>query len=170
MVAHVVRGTETSRLTPEPNGSLTARGAGDLPSIDSKTRGDEARTTMDYLLTVAEAAAGLVLFDLISLAGFKRTHAFTRRFPTARRRVMSEEIPQVCRCVEEACIWYTKRVFCLQRSAVATWMLRRRGIHAELVIGYRPTPVDSHAWVEVAGKVVNDRPQYQKFFRVLERL
>jgi hypothetical protein len=39
-----------------------------------------------------------------------------------------------------------------------------------VVIGFRPVPVDSHAWVEVDGKVVNDRPQYQKHFRVLERL
>jgi hypothetical protein len=76
----------------------------------------------------------------------------------------------VCRAVEEACIWYFKRAYCLQRSSVTTWMLRRRGVAAQLVIGYRPVPVDSHAWVEVDGRVVNDRPQYQKFFRVLDRL
>jgi hypothetical protein len=76
----------------------------------------------------------------------------------------------VCWCVEEACVWYWKRSYCLQRSTVATWLLRRRGVPADLVIGFRPTPIDSHAWVEVNGVVVNDRPQYKKFYRVLERL
>jgi hypothetical protein len=48
-------------------------------------------------------------------------------------------------------------------------MLRRHGRSASLVIGYRPVPFESHAWVELDGLVVNDRPQYQKYFRVLER-
>ncbi len=72
--------------------------------------------------------------------------------------------------VDEACVWYVKRVACLQRSVIATWLLRRYGMQAELVIGYRPLPFESHAWVEVDGQVVNDRPQYQKFFTVLDRL
>jgi hypothetical protein len=59
---------------------------------------------------------------------------------------------------------------CLQRSMVATWLLRRHGIAAKMVIGCRPLPFESHAWVEVDGCVVNDRPQYQRAFRVLERL
>jgi transglutaminase-like putative cysteine protease len=72
--------------------------------------------------------------------------------------------------VAEACVWYPRRAFCLQRSWVATLLLRRYGFPAQLVIGYRPIPVDSHAWVEIEGRVVNDRPQYQKFYRVLDRL
>jgi hypothetical protein len=63
-----------------------------------------------------------------------------------------------------------KRAACLQRSAVATWLLRRHGVPAELVIGYRPLPFESHAWVEVDGQVVNDLPQYKKVFKVLDRL
>jgi hypothetical protein len=53
---------------------------------------------------------------------------------------------------------------------IATWLLRRQGIAAELVIGYRPLPFESHAWVEVDGRVVNDRSQYQRAFTVLHRL
>jgi len=122
------------------------------------------------VLLAIEAWAGLLLFDLLSLCGFPLVHAFTSRRRVARRTAAPEVTARVCRAVEEACIWYVKRAYCLQRSSVVTWMLRRRGIPAELVIGYRPVPVDSHAWVEVAGQVVNDRPQYQKFFRVLDRL
>ena len=122
------------------------------------------------VVLVAEALGWLVLFDLLSKTGFSRVHTFTRRRRVARRSPGTEVTARVCRAVEEACIWYFKRAYCLQRSSVATWMLRRRGVAAQLVIGYRPVPVDSHAWVEVDGQVVNDRPQYQKFFRVLDRL
>jgi hypothetical protein len=122
------------------------------------------------LVLVAEALGWLMLFDLLSKTGFSRVHAFTRRRQVARHAPGADVTARVCWAVEEACVWYVKRAYCLQRSSVATWMLRRRGVPAQLVIGYRPVPVDSHAWVEVDGKVVNDRPQYQKFFRVLDRL
>ena len=67
-------------------------------------------------------------------------------------------------------MWYVKRAACFQRSVVATWILRRHGHAASLVIGYRPIPFESHAWVEVDGLVVNDLPQYRKAFAVLDRL
>ena len=121
-------------------------------------------------ILVAEAFVGLLMFDLLSLRGFSRVHAFTKARTVARRQPAPEVTARVCRAVEEACIWYVKRAYCLQRSSVTTWMLRRRGVEAALVIGYRPVPVDSHAWVEVNGKVVNDHSQYQKFFRVLDRI
>lgn len=125
---------------------------------------------MKDVLLVLEALGALALFDLLAWWGFARVHAFTRALPVAREARDPETVARVCRAVEEACVWYVKRAFCLQRSTVATWLLRRRGVAAELVIGYRPMPVDSHAWVEVGGQVVNDRPQYQKFFHVLDRL
>ena len=125
---------------------------------------------MKFLWLVCQAWWSLVLFDLLSLGGFKRVHAVVRRWPTAARQPSDTIVADACRAVEEACVWYLKRVHCLQRSTVATWLLRWRGVRAQLVIGYRPKPVDSHAWVEVDGKVVNDRPQYQKHFLVLDRL
>lgn len=116
-----------------------------------------------------EAIVGLLLYDVVSAVGFSRTHAVVKRCPTLRRRAPVDATPRLCRAVAEACVWYVKRVHCLQRSAVATWLLRLHGVPAELVIGCRPVPVQSHAWVEVNREVVNDRPQYQRFFRVLER-
>lgn len=127
-------------------------------------------SSIKRLSGLVEALIFLLLYDVIVLFGYRRAHDFTRRFPLRQRMTESHAVSHVCWCVDEACIWYLKRSFCLQRSAVATWMLRRRGVHAELVIGCRPIPVESHAWVEVAGTVVNDRPQYQRFFSVLERL
>ncbi len=119
---------------------------------------------------VVQAFAGLVGYDLVSRAfGFKRVHSIARRWRTARRP-RTDAAAHVCEAVAEACVWYPTQAFCLQRSWVTTLLLRRYGIAAELVIGYRPQPVDSHAWVEVNGAVVNDRPQYQIFYRVLDRL
>ena len=124
-----------------------------------------------FLLTrlVVRAWLGLIGFDAARLAGFARSSRWLRRHPTASRRSWATT-EDVVWSVDEACVWYVKRAMCLQRSMVATWLLRRHGIAAEMVIGYRPLPFESHAWVEVDGCVVNDRPQYQRAFRVLDRM
>jgi transglutaminase superfamily protein len=118
-----------------------------------------------------QAWCGLVAFDLARLAGFARLHDWlhTRRVRTPSA-LSSIDTDAVVWAVDEACVWYVKQALCLQRSTVATWLLRRRGAAAEMVIGFRPLPFESHAWVEVDGKVVNDLPQYQRVFTVLERL
>jgi hypothetical protein len=123
------------------------------------------------LMTV-EAWLGLIAFDLALVCGFERVHERLRAYRANERLPFTPASTEqdVIWAVDEACVWYVKRAACLQRSAVATWLLRRQGLRAELVIGYRPLPFESHAWVEVDGRVVNDRPQYQKVFRVLERL
>jgi hypothetical protein len=119
---------------------------------------------------ILQSFVGLLLFDVIGLSlGFPRLHGLARRFPLAKRRTARSD-EQICRAVAEACVWYPKRAFCLQRSWVMSLLLRRHGISSQIVIGYRPVPLDSHAWVEVDGRVVNDRPQYQKFYQVLDRL
>ena len=111
----------------------------------------------------------LALYDVAQLGGFHFTYAVMRRMRSkAKAPLCSPE--DVVWAIDEACVWYVKRVACLQRSAVTTWLLRRDGISASLVIGYRPMPFESHAWVEVNGIVINDRPQYQRFFTVLDRL
>lgn len=129
----------------------------------------QVRPTLSALLFL-EAWAHLAFFDVLSFCGYKYVNAFTKSRRTSRRDVGPDVIQRVCVAVEEACVWYVKRTYCLQRSSITSWMLRRRGIHAELVIGHRPIPLDSHAWVEVDGHVVNDRPEYKKFFQVLDRL
>jgi len=50
----------------------------------------------------------------------------------------------------------------LQRSVCTVRMLRKYGIDARLVIGYRPSPFFSHAWVEVNGRVVYGSTAYQQ--------
>ena len=126
--------------------------------------------TMRLALLTAQAGVGLAAFDLLLRAGFARAHERVRRCGVRTRPESMMPVEQIIWAVDEACVWYVKRAPCLQRSAVATRLLRRHGVPAELVIGYRPIPFESHAWVEVGGQIVNDRPQYKKFFSVLERL
>src|SRR5258706_15804030 len=95
------------------------------------------------VMLVAEALGWLLLFDLLSATGFASGHAFTRERQTAQRSPNPDVTARVCRAVGEACIWYFKRAYCLQRSSVTTWMLRRRGAAAQLVFGFRPVRVRS---------------------------
>ena len=68
-----------------------------------------------------------------------------------------------------ACVLYVKPVLCLQRSSATTLLLRRYGWKAEMVIGVQLMPFKSHAWVEVEGIVVNDKPYIPNLYQVLER-
>lgn len=130
--------------------------------------GPKAARNVRLTLLTMQAWCGLVAFDLAWLAGFARAHQWLRSCRVKASR--NAPVEDMVWAIDEACVWYLKRAACLQRSVVATWLLRRHGVRAELVIGYRPVPFESHAWVEVDGQVVNDRPQYKKFFAVLERL
>lgn len=129
-----------------------------------------ARNALRLAALTAHAWLGLAAFDLALVAGFARAHERVRGYSVKPRRRDTFCPEQIVWAVDEACVWYVKRAPCLQRSAVAARLLRRHGVPAELVIGYRALPFESHAWVEVDGRVVNDRPQYQKFFTVIDRL
>lgn len=55
---------------------------------------------------------------------------------------------------------------CLSRSLFLEWLLRRRGVAAQLRIGVQRTlhGIAAHAWVECAGRPVNDRPDIADTF------
>ncbi len=56
---------------------------------------------------------------------------------------------------------YWKPVRCLQKSVATARLLRRHRVDAKVVVGCRPEPFYSHAWVEVEGRVVNESPLYK---------
>ena len=117
---------------------------------------------------ILRAWLGLALFDTARLIGFA---GIRRRVQTCRVRSRRSSTPEtIVWAVDEACVWYVKRAYCLQRSVVAVWLLRRHGFAATLVIGYRPVPFESHAWAELDGRIVNDRQRYRTYFHVLEQL
>src|SRR5690242_17944320 len=94
------------------------------------------------------ALANLVFVDLCRLLGFKVLRLWILNTRVSSRRRDYDALDLVRPAVRDASVFYWKRVHCLQRSAVVTLMLRRRGVPATLVIGYQPSPVQWHAWVE----------------------
>lgn len=75
----------------------------------------------------------------------------------------------LCRAMDFACVFYFKRVLCLQRSAATTLLLRRHGWRTEMIIGAQMLPFKSHAWCEINGAVVNDKPYTRDIYEILER-
>jgi hypothetical protein len=56
------------------------------------------------------------------------------------------------------------------RSSATTLLLRRHSLRAEMKIGVQTMPFRSHAWVEVEGAVVSDKPQVATLYSVLEQI
>lgn len=119
---------------------------------------------------VLKAYLGLVVFDFyLARREFAPLYEKVRKYPIAGRAKSAESIEQVCLAVDTACIWYWKEVLCLQRSAATTCLLRQHGIPGEMVMGAQQTPFRAHAWVEVGGRVVNDKPYTPEIYAVLDR-
>ena len=99
---------------------------------------------------------------IVSLRGSGRVLSQLKRQSIAARPTNQELEKAICDAVHLATCFYWKPVLCLQRAACTVRLLRRHGIFARLVIGYRPSPFFSHAWVEVDGRVVYGSAAYQK--------
>jgi Transglutaminase-like superfamily len=98
---------------------------------------------------------------------FRALHDVVRRQKIAARPCASEQ--EVLTAVDVACVWYWKPVLCLQRSAATTCLLKRHGISAQLVLGAQQVPFRAHAWVEITGRVVNDKSYVPQIYSVLDR-
>jgi hypothetical protein len=119
---------------------------------------------------VLRAYLRLIQFDFYLARGdFQTLYQRVRSFSLGAGSPSSDAVERLCSAVDMACIWYWKEALCLQRSAVTTCLLRRHGIRAELVIGAQQMPFKAHAWVEVDGRVVNDKPYTPKMYAVLDR-
>lgn len=112
----------------------------------------------------------LILFDLYLLrSNFNALHERVRRCRVRKRLLSSDAPARICAAVDMACIWYWKEVRCLQRSAATACLLKQFGVTAEMVIGVQQLPFRSHAWVEVDGKVVSDKPYMREMYAIAER-
>lgn len=112
----------------------------------------------------------LVYFDyLMWNGGFVRVQKELLSEPVRQIRGKEPNAASLSHAMDLACVFYLKRVLCLQRSAALAVLLRRHGWPAEMVIGAQMLPFRSHAWIEVEGKIVNDKPYMTEIFQVLER-
>jgi hypothetical protein len=120
---------------------------------------------------VIKAYAKLLLFDFhVARGGFPRIYRQLQATPIAPSAQTQNPVEQVCAALDLASIWYWKRVLCLQRSAVATTLLREFGVPADLVIGVQQVPFKAHAWVEVEGCPVNDKFYMAEIYTTVDRL
>ena len=71
--------------------------------------------------------------------------------------------------IDMACIGYWKEALCLQRSAATACLWKKYGVPAQMVVGAQQMPFKAHAWVEVSGQVVNDKPYTPEMYAVLDR-
>jgi hypothetical protein len=112
----------------------------------------------------------LINFDLYLARGdFQALYDKVARYPIKKTPVPADAVEQICVAVDMACIWYWKQVLCLQRSATTTCLLKQHGVSAQMIIGAQQMPFKAHAWVEVDGHVVNDKPYMREMYAVLDR-
>lgn len=117
-----------------------------------------------------KALAGLMAFDLLGMGhNFARIHRLVQQWEVSEQVMPADTVDRVCAAVNYACVWYPKRVLCLQRSAVTTCLLRSCGIAATMVLGVQNWPFKAHAWTEVDGCAVNERRNVHGIYSVLER-
>ena len=117
-----------------------------------------------------KALLGLAAFDLFRFgSNFPRIHEFVRDWKVSSEDVRQDVSDRVCTAVNDACVWYPKRVLCLQRSFVTTCLLRHCGFPAQMVMGAQKFPFKAHAWTEVNGRPVNERRDVQRIYLVWER-
>jgi hypothetical protein len=128
----------------------------------------KARTSwLATAILVSRALCGLAAFDVVlSVGSFAALCETVSKWPVSGRERIHREsaVSQVCSAVDNVCVWYPKTALCLQRSAVATCMLRQYGVPARMVVGAIAMPFLAHAWVEVDGIVVNDQNRVNTFY------
>jgi hypothetical protein len=121
------------------------------------------------LLLCLSAYLNLIWFDLdLARRDFVGLHTKVREYLLRNRAITPNSVGRICSAIDLACICYWKEVLCLQRSAATACLLKKYGVAAELVIGTQQLPFRAHAWVEVEGAVVNDKPYLREMYAVLD--
>jgi hypothetical protein len=116
---------------------------------------------MKKIRLVFRALFEIARYELVlSLLGSGRILSQLKR-QSVIAKTSAESEKTICDAVLLATCFYWKPVLCLQRAVCTVRLLRKYGIHARLVIGYRPSPFFSHAWVEVDGRVLYGSAAYQ---------
>jgi hypothetical protein len=122
------------------------------------------------MMVFFQALVALFVYDVVSvLCRFHTIHSTVRGWPVARKSSEESALDRVCTAVNYACVWYPKPILCLQRAFVTTFLLRKRGIAARMVLGAQKLPFKAHAWVEVDGRPINERSNVEMTYAVWDR-
>lgn len=123
-----------------------------------------------------EAAAALVATRAgLQLAGFRRWQNLLARFtPESMGQTAGQDIADaaqtIARMEASAARHLPFQPNCLEQSLALWWLLRRRGIPADLRIGVRKDAAnfEAHAWVEANGAVLSESGDEHIHFVPLE--
>ncbi|MFQ5744407.1 MAG: lasso peptide biosynthesis B2 protein [Acidobacteriota bacterium] len=124
------------------------------------------------LLLMPVVTLGLRLLGFKRLyVGLGRVSALVARGSVSRAAVPAEAAMADARRIAETVILTNRHyslyeVGCLVESLTLWWLLRQRGIAAEFLLGVRTIlgPLESHAWVEYEGAVLNDAENVRQIF------
>ena len=112
----------------------------------------------------------LILFDLyLARRNFSALYDKVRNYPVRKDPPTPDAVQRICYAVDMACIWYWKEALCLQRSSATACLLKQFGVRGQMVLGAQQMPFKAHAWVEVDGRVVNDKPYMPEMYAVFDR-
>jgi hypothetical protein len=109
----------------------------------------------------------------IRIFGLRRVCRFLSRHPFIGDGAGASDMLSACevgRLVNAAAFRIPGRPNCLTRSVTLWWILRRRAIDSALRIGVRTAAghFEAHAWVELAGLVLNDAADIAQRFAPFE--
>jgi hypothetical protein len=118
-----------------------------------------------------QALCALLTYDVVrTCCPFETIYTMVRQWKVADKNGAAQvALDRVCDAIDYACIWYPRQVLCLQRSFVTTYLLRKYGVDAWMVLGAQKIPFQAHAWVEVNGRVVNERSDVQATYSIWDR-
>ena len=133
-----------------------------LPEISRYVSTYRALPVREQKVLLASLAL-LPLFWLgLRLAGLQRFQAWLDRSSVARRAPLtSAEAAALGVAVNRAANHILGPASCLTRSLLLRWLLRRFGTASDLRIGvcFEQGKLVAHAWVEIDGIPMNDRPE-----------
>lgn len=119
---------------------------------------------------VARAIWECARYDLLyTVFGFRAVHRSLELTKVAGRHWKPDAEDMVSRATSWALSLYFRPLRCLARSVISVRLLRLHGVPAQVVVGYAPTPFSSHAWVEVAGRVVGGTTSCSVNMTILDR-
>jgi hypothetical protein len=96
---------------------------------------------------------------LLLTLGFARTLRLLERRVAAIRADLApdaSELDAAAHAIVAAAVLFPGRHECLEQSLSLWYLLRRRGVSAELKFGMRQYPFGAHAWVAYRGEPLNE--------------
>lgn len=122
------------------------------------------------MILFIQALFVLFAYDVMSaLCRFRTLYSIVKGWKVTGKAAESHTVDEVCTAVNYACVWYPKQALCLQRSFVTTYLLRKNGVPALMVLGAQKLPFKAHAWVEIEGRAINERSNVQLTYTVWDR-